>query len=176
VPQVRFLNLGLEFDISCLDTGDGEQPDVLQQSPQPFNAPNDRSTPKFDHSMEMTLPSGTPLATIPHVYPEPRRVPPNPAANRALPWTPSPFHILQRLPPAHFAPPLCGSPYQYQSMDLTLPLFSYSYALFCNTQNAIPNLLYAFRTLCAKDPGRGALLPPLHRHLVTSLPHSFAHS
>jgi hypothetical protein len=56
-------------------------------------------------------------------------------------------------------PPLvsvCGSPYRYQSMEFTLPLFSYSYALFCTVKNAISNRFMLFRTLCAKHPGWGS--------------------
>jgi hypothetical protein len=50
------------------------------------------------------------------------------------------------------------SPHQYHSMGLTLPLFSYSYALFCSEENAIPTLFSIFRTLWQKHPGWG--LPP----------------
>jgi hypothetical protein len=48
---------------------------------------------------------------------------------------------------------LSESPDQSHSIALTLPLFSCSYALFCAVQNGIPNLFYAFRTLCAKHGG-----------------------
>ena len=41
---------------------------------------------------------------------------------------------------------------------LMSPLFSYSCALFCAAQNAIPNFFSNFRTLCAKHPGWGT--PP----------------
>ena len=38
-------------------------------------------------------------------------------------------------------------------MGLTLPLFSYSYALFCSRKNAIPILFSIFRTLWQKHSG-----------------------
>jgi hypothetical protein len=38
------------------------------------------------------------------------------------------------------------------------PLFSYSYALFCTAQSAIPNSFSNFRTLCPKHPGWGAAI------------------
>ena len=47
------------------------------------------------------------------------------------------------------------SPHQYHSMGLTLPLFSYSYALFCSGENAISILFSIFRTLWQKHPGWG---------------------
>jgi len=50
---------------------------------------------------------------------------------------------------------LFRSPHQYHSMELTLPLFSYSYALFCTAQNAIFNHFKLFRTLWTKHPGGG---------------------
>jgi hypothetical protein len=45
------------------------------------------------------------------------------------------------------------SPHQYHSMGLTLPLFSYSYALFCTARSAISNRFIPFHTLSAKHPG-----------------------
>jgi hypothetical protein len=45
---------------------------------------------------------------------------------------------------------VCGSSHQYHSKGLTLPLFSYSYTLFCTAQNAISNPFCAFRTLRGK--------------------------
>src|ERR1700734_3787795 len=51
------------------------------------------------------------------------------------------------------------SPYQYQSTAFTLPLFSYSYALFCVVRNAISNRFISFHALSAKHPGVGT--PPL---------------
>ena len=55
---------------------------------------------------------------------------------------------------------LFRSPHQYHSMELTLPLFSYSYALFCTAQNAISNHFRLFRTLCTKHPGGGTPFQP----------------
>src|SRR5277367_4226446 len=45
------------------------------------------------------------------------------------------------------------SPHLFHSMTLTLPLFSYSYALFGAMQNAIPIPFNAFRTHCSKHGG-----------------------
>jgi hypothetical protein len=53
------------------------------------------------------------------------------------------------------SPPLRKSPHQYHSMGLTLPLFSYSYALFCTAQNHNSFRFICLRTLCGKHPGRG---------------------
>jgi hypothetical protein len=62
---------------------------------------------------------------------------------------------------AAFGTVFCKSPYQFHSMALTPPLFSYSYGLFCTSQNAISNLFCIFRTLCGKHPGGGGgLLSP----------------
>src|SRR5271169_3746904 len=47
------------------------------------------------------------------------------------------------------------SSHQYHSKRFTLPLFSYSYPLFCILENSIFNPHNAFRTLCAKHPGWG---------------------
>jgi hypothetical protein len=53
------------------------------------------------------------------------------------------------------------SSHQYHSKDFTLPLFSYSYALFCDTQNAISIAFFIFHTLCTKHPGGGSpAVPP----------------
>jgi hypothetical protein len=55
--------------------------------------------------------------------------------------------------------PHCSNPlfaksaHQYHSMGFARPLFSYSYALFCTPQNAIPNVFSSFHTLCPKHPG-----------------------
>ncbi len=51
----------------------------------------------------------------------------------------------------------CSTPHQYHSMGLTPPLFSYSYALFCYTENAKPLIFSRFRTLCTKHAGWGCL-------------------
>jgi len=78
------------------------------------------------------------------------------------------------------------SPHQYHSMELTLPLFSYSYALFCDGQSLKLFPFKNLRTLYAKHPGGGAprrfvianskeaafSAPP--RYAVTSLPLYFA--
>jgi hypothetical protein len=53
------------------------------------------------------------------------------------------------------SPPLCKSPHQYHSMGLTLPLFSYSCALFCTAKNPNPFRFILFRTLCTKHRGWG---------------------
>ena len=45
------------------------------------------------------------------------------------------------------------SPHQYHSMRLTLPLFSYSYTLFCTARSAISNRFITFHTLCRKHRG-----------------------
>ena len=42
------------------------------------------------------------------------------------------------------------SPYQYHSMVLTLPLFSYSYALFCTMKSLNPPVFNSLRTLFPK--------------------------
>jgi hypothetical protein len=55
-------------------------------------------------------------------------------------------------------PPFRNSSHQYHSKDFSLPLFSYSYELFCIAQNAISNCFFTFRTLCAKHPGWGYTL------------------
>jgi hypothetical protein len=47
------------------------------------------------------------------------------------------------------------SSHQYHSMVLTLPLFSYSYALFCSGENAMSIFFSIFRTLWQKHPGWG---------------------
>jgi hypothetical protein len=53
-------------------------------------------------------------------------------------------------------PPRLGeSPHQYHSMGLTLPLFSYSYALFCTMENPNSLRFISFRTRCTKHPGGG---------------------
>jgi hypothetical protein len=53
----------------------------------------------------------------------------------------------------------------------TVPLFSYSYALFCTAQIAISHPFNAFRTLCAKHPGwRGVSLVILPSEARTSAP------
>ena len=70
------------------------------------------------------------------------------------------FHPLDHLRPERSRKVGC---------QLLLPLFSYSYALFCIFKNAISILLNTFRTLFAKHPGWGTPylikehLPPLHR-------------
>jgi hypothetical protein len=66
----------------------------------------------------------------------------------------SSFWALTRLL-SSFRGALCASPYQYQSTQITPPLFSYSYALFCTIKNAISNRFISFRTLCTKHPGWG---------------------
>jgi len=43
-------------------------------NPRRSTLQNDRSTPKFDHSLEFTILSRQRSATMSHVYPEPRRV------------------------------------------------------------------------------------------------------
>jgi hypothetical protein len=45
------------------------------------------------------------------------------------------------------------SPHQYHSMEVTLPLFSYSYALFCTAKNPNPFRFMSFHTLSTKHPG-----------------------
>jgi hypothetical protein len=73
-----------------------------------------------------------------------------------------PLSAVNRQPRSSFQSPaaaapcptlFCNSPHQYHSTRLTLPLFSYSYALFCTGQNAISNPFCALRTLCGKHPG-----------------------
>jgi len=76
------------------------------------------------------------------------------------------------------------SPHQYHSMELTLPLFSYCYAPFCDGQSL---KVFPFKSLCtlySKHPGGGT--PPRFviassarkllflLRLVTSLPLYFA--
>lgn len=48
------------------------------------------------------------------------------------------------------------SHHRYHSVELTLPLFSYSCALFCTAQSAILNPFNTFHTLCAEHPGWGS--------------------
>ena len=55
---------------------------------------------------------------------------------------------------------LCRSTHQYHSIGLTLPLFSYSYALCCTPRSGNSFPLNHFRTLSAKHRGAGHL-PPL---------------
>ena len=69
------------------------------------------------------------------------------------------------------APTLCNSPQQCHSSRFASPLFSYSYALFCHTQNAKPFTFRRFRTLCQKHPGWGSH-PSNER--VRSVPGSFS--
>jgi|SRR5579859_705480 len=45
------------------------------------------------------------------------------------------------------------NPHQYHSKCFSCPLFSYSYALFCQAQNANSRILNHLRTLCTKHPG-----------------------
>lgn len=58
------------------------------------------------------------------------------------------------------APVSCNSPHQCHSTGFTALLFSYSYALFCTAQNAIPNLFSTFRTLTTKPRGWGISVSP----------------
>jgi hypothetical protein len=51
--------------------------------------------------------------------------------------------------------PFRKSAHQSHFMRLTLPFFSYSYALFCTTQNHNSFRFIFFRTLCTKHPGWG---------------------
>jgi len=53
--------------------------------------------------------------------------------------------------------PFSKSGHQSHFMRLTLPLFSYSYALFCTAQNPNSFRFICFRTLCAKH--RGGVFP-----------------
>src|ERR1700690_3211463 len=53
------------------------------------------------------------------------------------------------------SPLLRKSPHQYHSMGLRLPLFSYSYALFCTAKNLNSFRFISFRTLATKHPGWG---------------------
>jgi hypothetical protein len=53
------------------------------------------------------------------------------------------------------SPPLRKSPHQYHSMGFTLPLFSYSYALFCTAKNPNSFRFISFRALCTNHPGWG---------------------
>jgi hypothetical protein len=62
------------------------------------------------------------------------------------------------------------SPHQYHSMVLTLPLFSYSYALFCSEENAIFILFSIFRTLWQKHPGWGYIFKPRVCPVLLSTP------
>src|SRR5579863_594141 len=83
------------------------------------------------------------------------------------------------------APALCKCPHQYHSMDLTLPVFSYSYELFYLGRKVNSFLFNRFGTLRAKHPGWGepARILPFQslsnssaRYLVTSLLLSFRFS
>jgi hypothetical protein len=62
----------------------------------------------------------------------------------------------------------CRCPHQSHSMELALPLFSYSYALSCHAQNPNSFIFNRLRTLCQKHPGWGpvaqALLPVFSPH------------
>jgi hypothetical protein len=62
---------------------------------------------------------------------------------------------------------LTDHPHQYHSKGFSLPLFSYSYALFCHGESTILCIINSFRTLCAKHrvAGMGA---PLASHQKTS--------
>jgi len=68
---------------------------------------------------------------------------------------------------------------QCHSMGLALPLFSYSYALFCHQQNTKPLIFKRFRTLCQKHPGWGEVVQrslalfTTHYSLLTVLPQNF---
>ncbi len=64
---------------------------------------------------------------------------------------------------------VCKSPHQYPFKGLTIPLFSYSCALFRTTQETIPNRFYAFRTLCAKHPGWGSRLATRHSFTLSGV-------
>ena len=68
-------------------------------------------------------------------------------------------------------PTLCNSPQQCHSVRLASPLFSYSYTLFCPTQNAKPFTFRRFRTLCQKQPGWGSHPSNVR---VRSVPGSFS--
>src|SRR5690348_10190969 len=59
---------------------------------------------------------------------------------------------------------LTHSPHQYHCKDFSLPLFSYSYALFCTVRSQIHCIFNALRTLCAKHPGWGmpVRVPTIH--------------
>src|SRR5579859_1590995 len=59
---------------------------------------------------------------------------------------------------------LARSPHQYHSKDSSLPLFSYSYALFCTVRSHIHCIFNTLRTLCAKHPGWGmpVRVPTIH--------------
>src|SRR5690242_21950953 len=50
---------------------------------------------------------------------------------------------------------LAHSSYQYHCKDFSLPLFSYSHALFCTLRSHIHCTCNTLRTLCAKHPGWG---------------------
>lgn len=51
---------------------------------------------------------------------------------------------------------LFKSPYLSHFIELMLPLFSYTYALFCTLKHYTLFLFNRFRTLCTKTPGWGA--------------------
>jgi hypothetical protein len=61
-------------------------------------------------------------------------------------------------PHAPAAGALCETPQPFHSIGLAFPLLSYSYALFCLTQNTKRFIFKRFRTLCQKHPGWG--MPP----------------
>ena len=58
---------------------------------------------------------------------------------------------------------LCKSPQQHHSMGLALPLFSYSYALFCRAPNPKSFIFRCFRTLWQKHPGWVSSVVTEHR-------------
>src|SRR5208282_3909150 len=55
------------------------------------------------------------------------------------------------LTPLFATPTHC--PHQHDSKDLSLPLFSYSYALFCTVKSLILFIFNTLHTLCTKHPG-----------------------
>jgi hypothetical protein len=70
--------------------------------------------------------------------------------------------------------PFRKSAHQYHFMRLTLPLFSYSYALFCAAQNPNSFRFIFFRTLCAKHPGWGIPIFSVHSALKSTRATSLA--
>lgn len=53
---------------------------------------------------------------------------------------------------------LAKSPHQYHSIDVSRPLFSYSYGLYCNAKSVNPFSFNRFHTLAPKHPGSGVVV------------------
>jgi hypothetical protein len=70
--------------------------------------------------------------------------------------------------------PFSKSAHQSHFMRVTLPLFSYSYALFCTAQNHNSFHFICFRTLCAKHPGWGIPIFSVHSALKSTRATSLA--